>query len=178
VNLWVFLCAAALLSLERITYLWIWHAPEKFQRRCGESAFDGVRAPVHALRRLFYGFKVLQGAVFFGWCYIHGDGTLALLAGNAFANFVGGALIAIGQGLNFSVFYRLGTVGVFYGNRFGYQVPWNHKFPFSIVDHPQYVGALLSIWGFFLLMRFPHDDWYLLPVLETVYYFCGAYFER
>ena len=44
--------------------------------------------------------------------------------------------------------------------------------------HPQYTGALLSIWGFFLVMRFPHDDWYILPALETVYYVLGAYFER
>jgi len=27
-------------------------------------------------------------------------------------------------------------------------------------------------------MRFPHDDWYILPALETVYYVLGAYFER
>jgi hypothetical protein len=26
--------------------------------------------------------------------------------------------------------------------------------------------------------RFPHDDWYLLPVLETVYYAVGVGLER
>ena len=177
-NLWVFLWAAALLSLERVTYLWIWHAPDKFQRRCGDSPLGDVRAPVVALRKLFYGFKILQCAVFLAWCYIHGDGTFVALAGDAFANFVGAALIVIGQWLNLSVFYRLGDIGVFYGNKFGYEIPWNHKFPFSIIDHPQYVGALLTIWGFFLVARFPHDDWYILPTLETAYYFAGAYFER
>ena len=69
-------------------------------------------------------------------------------------------------------------VGAFYGERFGYEVPWCRKFPFSWFKHPQYTGALLSIWGFFLVMRFPHDDWYMLPALETVYYVLGAYFER
>ncbi len=91
---------------------------------------------------------------------------------------VGMGLIVFGQILNLSVFYRLGKTGVFYGNRFGHQIPWCRRFPFSWFKHPQYVGALLSIWGFFLVMRFPHDDWYLLPALETVYYVLGAHFER
>jgi len=86
--------------------------------------------------------------------------------------------MAAGQALNVSVFHRLGKIGVFYGNKLGYRIPWSRKFPFSCLKHPQYVGALLTIWGFFLVMRFPYDDWYLLPVLETVYYGFGAYFER
>jgi methylene-fatty-acyl-phospholipid synthase len=76
------------------------------------------------------------------------------------------------------VFRRLGEVGVFYGNRFGYDVPWSEQFPFSVLKHPQYVGATLSIWGFFLMMRFPHNDWLMLPSLETVYYILGSYFEQ
>jgi len=50
-------------------------------------------------------------------------------------------------------------------------------FPFSLLSHPQYVGTVLTIWGAFLLLRFPHDDWYALPVLETIYYTAGAWFE-
>ena len=71
-----------------------------------------------------------------------------------------------------------GNNGVFYGNRFGYETHWVKDFPFSLLKHPQYVGAVLSIWGFFIAMRFPRPDWYLLPCLETVYYFLGAYFEE
>ncbi len=71
-----------------------------------------------------------------------------------------------------------GQVGVFYGNKFGYPTRWVRKFPFSCLRHPQYIGALLSIWGFFLVMRFPQDDWYLLPALETLYYVLGAYWEQ
>jgi hypothetical protein len=77
-----------------------------------------------------------------------------------------------------SVFCRLGKVGVFYGNKLGYEISRCHAFPFSVLAHPQYVGTLLSIWGFFLVMRFPHDDWYLLPTVETVYYVLGIYYEQ
>jgi hypothetical protein len=31
--------------------------------------------------------------------------------------------------------------------------------------------------GFFIAMRFPYHDWYLLPALETVYYGIGAWLE-
>ncbi|HVO70401.1 MAG TPA: methyltransferase, partial [Aggregatilineaceae bacterium] len=107
-----------------------------------------------------------------------GNGALFPLSGSVLSCSVGMGLIVFGQILNLGVFYRLGKVGVFYGNRFGHQVSWCRKFPFSWFKHPQYTGALLSIWGFFLVMRFPHDDWYLLPALETVYYVLGTHFER
>jgi phosphatidyl-N-methylethanolamine N-methyltransferase len=176
VTLWIFLCAAVLLSLERICYLWIWHAPDRFRSFCIRPAVAYVGEPVDVLQFLFLGFKVLQCAIFLGWCFIHGNGTLWPLSDNQLS--VGVALIVAGQWLNVCVFYRLGKVGVFYGNKFGYKICWCREFPFSYFDHPQYVGALLSIWGFFLIMRFPHDDWYLLPALETLYYILGARCER
>jgi methylene-fatty-acyl-phospholipid synthase len=178
VSVWVFLGAAALLSLERICYLWIWRDPDGFRALCNRFAVAQIREPVDVLRDLFCCFKVLQCTVFVGWCYLHGNGLLLPLDGTPLSLSLAVALIVAGQSLNVSVFYRLGKVGVFYGNKFGYKVVWCRSFPFSIFEHPQYVGALLSIWGFFLLMRFPHDDWYLLPALETAYYLAGAYFER
>ena len=87
-------------------------------------------------------------------------------------------LIAAGQTLNVSVFRALGKTGVFYGNRLGQPVPWKRTFPFTWFEHPQYLGTVLTIWGFFVLMRFPAHDWLFVPVLETVYYAVGAYFER
>src|SRR4029453_15931970 len=107
-----------------------------------------------------------------------GQGALWPLSGSAWALGLGGTLVVVGQILNVSVLYRLGKVGVFYGNKLGYETPWCRAFPFSLLQHPQYVGTVLSIWGFFLIMRFPHDDWYLLPSVETVYYALGAYFEQ
>jgi len=28
-----------------------------------------------------------------------------------------------------------------------------------------------------MLVRFPHDDWYALPILETLYYLAGMWLE-
>jgi hypothetical protein len=175
---WFFLLAAVLLSLERICYLYISRLPARFLRFCNRPAVAYFGEPVDILRKLFYGFKGLQFAVFFGWCYVHGHGSLALAGSDLLPLAIGGALIVAGQILNVGVFYRLGKVGVFYGNKLGYNIPWCRAFPFSWLKHPQYVGSVCSIWGFFCIMRFPHNDWYMLPALETVYYVLGAYFER
>jgi methylene-fatty-acyl-phospholipid synthase len=132
--------------------------------------------PIDALATAMVGFKVVQLAVFIAWCFPFAGSGLA--SNDAAAPIVGVLLIVVGQSLNFAVFRRLGRVGVFYGNRFGRPTVWHTGFPFSVLRHPQYVGAALSVWGFFLLLRFPHDDWFVLPAVETIYYAAGAYLER
>ncbi len=170
--------ATVLLAVERIAYVWVWRQPESFRALCKRIGGGLLDDPVIALERLFYVFKALQILVFVGWCYVFGNGSIWMPDRNLLPIVAGGMLIGAGQILNFGVFYRLGTVGVFYGNRFGYELAWCREFPFSLVNHPQYVGAVLSIWGFFLAMRFPYSDWILLPALETIYYTLGARLEQ
>ncbi len=54
--------------------------------------------------------------------------------------------------LNIAVYRQLSTNGVYYGTRLGKKVAWKTGFPFSVVRHPQYVGAVLTIWGFVTLV--------------------------
>jgi hypothetical protein len=178
VTLPLLLAAAAALSVERACYVWIARTPEVFRRWCAHSVVARIGEPIAVVRVLFYSFKAVQLSVFVGWCYLLGQGSLAPAEHDVAAVTVGGALILVGQTLNVAVFYRLGVVGVFYGDRLGYEVPWCRDFPFSVLSHPQYVGTVLSIWGFFLALRFPHDDWILLPALETVYYAVGTFLEE
>lgn len=174
---WGWLAAAALLSLERLCYVWIARAPEHFRATAARIPLAAARDPVDVIGGLFVVFKGIQAGVFFGWCYAHGGGSLWPPDGPPAMLALGTSLAVAGQALSASVFYRLGRVGVFYGDRFGATLPWCRDFPFSRLDHPQYVGAWLSIWGFFLVMRFPHADWIALPILETVYYAVGARLE-
>jgi methylene-fatty-acyl-phospholipid synthase len=178
VTAWVLLAAALLLSLERICYVVVLRAPAVFLALSASPLLVRIGEPVVVLRVLFYIFKALQFAVFAGWCAVFGHGTLWPPDAAPARTLLAIALITIGQALNGSVFYRLGAVGVFYGSTFGYDVPRCVKFPFSAMDHPQYAGTVLSIWGIFLLLRFPHTDWLVLPVLETIYYALGAHLER
>jgi len=62
---WSFLIvAAALLSLERICYVWVWHYPDKFRKFCARAAAVRFGEPVVFLQNLFYCFKAIQLAVF------------------------------------------------------------------------------------------------------------------
>jgi hypothetical protein len=169
-------CAAALLGAERICYVWIARSPERFRAVCTGTLMSMGDDPITTVARLFYGFKVVQFSVFAWWCYVFAQGAPAPdLDLSAVAT--GLAAILVGQTLNLSVFYRLGRVGVFYGGQFGYPVNRTDAFPFSLFKHPQYVGTVLSIWGFFLIARFPQGDWWLLPAIETIYYGIGARLE-
>jgi hypothetical protein len=169
--------AALLLSLERVCYVFIARWPERFQRLCRQPDLARLGEPVAVVRKLLYGFKAVQVSVFAIWCLVHSGGRALPAEPDPIVLGLAAAAVVAGQILNWSVFYRLGNVGVFYGDRLGYQVPWCYGFPFSVLLHPQYVGAVLTIWGFFLGMRFPHDDWFVLPALETVYYAVGAQLE-
>jgi methylene-fatty-acyl-phospholipid synthase len=173
----VLIWSALLLALERGCYVWAWRAPDAFRAVCAGPGGFAPR-PTDALGALFFGFKALQIGVFTWWCLAHGGAAAWPPDAPAWAVGAGALLVAAGQALNAGVFFRLGSVGVFYGNRFGYDVPWCDAFPFSVTAHPQYVGTVFTIWGVFLLLRFPHDDWIALPLLETAYYVIGARLER
>jgi protein-S-isoprenylcysteine O-methyltransferase Ste14 len=170
------LTAALLLALERACYVWIARAPRSFCRWCARPAVARLGEPINVVRALFLAFKVLQSAVFAGWCLAYGD--FPAVSENGVAVAMGAVLIVVGQTLSMMVFYRLGRIPVFFGDRLGYDVAWCQAFPFSVLAHPQYVGSVLTIWGFFLGVRFPHDDWFLLPLLETLYYTIGASLEN
>jgi len=63
------------------------------------------------------------------------------------------ALIIFGQHLNIAVYNALGVNGVYYGNRFGKDIPWVKSYPYNVWQdmHPQYLGCLTSLLGVYLL---------------------------
>ena len=173
----VFALAAVLLSIERIAYVWISNAPTSFVAWAGSTA-GRAGSPVDAVRMLFLAFKGVQGVVFLAWILVHGGGHVFPPPGGWPACVAGGLAILVGQTFTLTAFRQLGKIGVFYGNQFGHPVARSRAFPYSLMAHPQYVGAVISIWGLFLMLRFPHPDWYLLPLLESVYYAVGSKLER
>lgn len=168
--------AGLLLAIERAVYVLICRFPTTFAAWCAHPAARAIGGPVDVVRLLFVLFKGIQAAVFAGWIWMFSGGRVSVTdSAGAVAAAIG--LIAVGQVLNAAVFARLGVPGVFYGNRFGYALPRVASFPFSIVSHPQYLGAVLTIWGLFLLLRFPDRDWFLLPLVESAYYALGSRLE-
>ena len=169
--------AAVLLAPERVCYIVIARAPDAFLRLCVRRGWTRWGSPIAVVEWLFYTFKGLQLSVFVAWCAIHAGELPIPSFSDPRVVGLAAALVIAGQLLVVATFYRLGRTGVFFGDQLGYAVRHCREFPFSLLSHPQYVGTLLTIWGGFLLVRFPHDDWYALPVLETIYYFAGMWLE-
>lgn len=171
-----FIVAAVLLAVERVAYVWIYRRPDAFASALG--SLPGWRpSPVDGLATLFVAFKLLQVAVFGWWLWRAGAFTRPDRLDEPLVLASGLLLVGAGQFLNLRVFQVLGRNGVFYGNRFGLDLPWRDDFPFSVMGHPQYVGTCLSIWGLFLVALYPQPGWYVLPTLETVYYVAGSWLE-
>jgi phosphatidyl-N-methylethanolamine N-methyltransferase len=169
--------AAVLLAAERASYVLIARRPDQFLALYARLDPTRASTPVTAVERLFFAFKGLQFGVFIAWCYVHGGRFPWPAPHGPFVLALSWALAIAGQILVVSTFYQLGRTGVFFGDQLGYAVPRCRAFPFSLLAHPQYVGTLLTIWGGFMLVRFPHDDWLALPLLETVYYLGGMWLE-
>ena len=63
-----------------------------------------------------------------------------------------GQLLLVGQILNAAVYAQIGNAGVYYGVRLGHTIPWCTGFPFTVVSHAQYLGAVLSECAVFVFL--------------------------
>jgi len=160
---------AGLLSLERIFYTVVCHAPNVVSRIAHVIADARGKEPEFIFKTVHM-FKVIQVVAFSMWYYSHfGFGFMALPSVEICMLSL--MLLAVGQSLNMLVWYRIGVQGVCYGIKFGKDVPWCTQFPFSFMSDPQYFGAIFTVWGLFLLASesAPHD-WMAIPLVETLLY--------
>lgn len=130
---WLVSAAVNFAVLLPFLYYWyLYRYPSRWVTRCGPNVDPSVRmAQVSSLLKLLQIAAVASQSVWRTppWYCL--------------------AAIITGQFLNLRVYQLLGTTGVYYGSRFGAapRVPWVTAFPFSVVKHPQYVGAILTLLG-------------------------------
>eukprot|EP00924_Labyrinthula_sp_SR-Ha-C_P011678 snap_masked-scaffold_17-processed-gene-5.23-mRNA-1 protein AED:0.30 eAED:0.30 QI:0/0/0/0.5/1/1/2/0/171 len=159
-----YLTASLALCMERIAYGVVWKKPSIFSLCAAQYGFSGKEPEfIYVLVKLF---KVIQLIVFLCWYfkYVGRDGFDISLPQGLFSS----SLLIAGQILNLMVWKRIGLDGVCYGCKFGRNVPWCTKFPFSLFNHPQYLGVILTVWGvFFLFYKQCPNDWFILPLVET-----------
>lgn len=88
--------------------------------------------------------------------------------------FLGGlVLLILGQFLNLKVNTALKVDGVYYGIRFGIDVPWCTSFPYNVpyIQDPQYVASIMTIAGTYLM--FDYDKiWAIYLVACYLYMAC------
>lgn len=90
-------------------------------------------------------------------------------------------LMILGQVFNVGVYQTIGESGVYYGIKFGEPVPWVFGFPFSVIGHPQYRGATITIWGILLFIATEvavAKGLYAIGCVWATYYYLSGYVEE
>ena len=158
-----------LLALPNAIYIWLWILPGAWintTKRAtpifggswpSDKTSQGDKACQY-LAVLAHTIKMIQAACVVAWFRLYSPDSLtvsSVLAQPAWRLVLGVAGVAFGQCLNVAIYAAIGRNGVYYGSRLGAPLgPWCSGFPFNIPvvgRHPQYTGALLSLWGGVLL---------------------------
>ena len=108
------------------------------------------------VRAMFYPSKVLQcGSML--WFYLStAPAVSSPFDVSAYAYLCALQLIICGQILNAGIYRAIGKAGVYYGFKYGFQVPWCTGFPFNVCTaHPQYLGATMTSFGMVILLSTP-----------------------
>lgn len=155
---------AMILSMHHWYYFLVWTRAKSFQSICNAFGFvDYVRAFAMGAHLI----KVFQLVAIVIW-YCTLPWLMEASPIDYWSAFVkkaenislvrwclGIELVLLGQILNVAVYQTLGEAGVYYGCRLGKTIPWVHGLPFSVVPHPQYLGATLSEIGGCILLATP-----------------------
>lgn len=147
-----------LLASPFLFYTVLWFVPSLWVSVIGSAQPSDTMAQVaHVL-------KLVQGYVLYSLCKDHylmpGQWIEELGQTTVICSVF---LLVLGQYLNVSVYNALGTNGVYYGVRFGIDVPWCDDFPYNVswLKHPQYVGSIMSVIAAIPLIQLPLT-WYVL----------------
>lgn len=170
-----FLLVVAALAFERICYTFVWFFPSLFQRVSETpSAKVIAKNPVDLIvRAFFYPSKVLQMGSFLVW-YLRTAAPVNFWDISGYSWMTALQCIVVGQILNAGIYRAIGKAGVYYGFKYGYDIPWCTGFPFNVCTaHPQYFGATLTCFGFVILLSTPAHlaaGWTGLALMQAIMY--------
>lgn len=132
-------------SLSHLLYFFVWSFTDRFLCICYYLRIN----PSFLISFLSIIQKFLQMGVILNYSVEHN--TLIPYIENF--NIMNLLLLIIGQTLNTAVYYKLGLIGVYYGDRLGYQLPYITTFPYNIgIVNPQYVGCVLTLCSLYPLI--------------------------
>ena len=132
-------------SLTHILYFFIWDYTDKYIK----FSYYLRTSPIFLMTLLSSLQKLIQISLIINYS-IQNNTLIPYVSNFNIYNFI---LITIGQILNISVYYKIGIIGVYYGNKLGYNLPWITTFPYNIgINNPQYIGCILTLFGLYPLL--------------------------
>ena len=99
------------------------------------------------------------------------------LIDNQFITYLGYLMLLMGNILVLSATYKLGMIGTFNGDAYGFLLPAIiTSFPFNLFNAPMYLGSTLNFLGYAVIKR--SATGVFLTTLIGFAYFCGNIFEE
>ena len=96
---------------------------------------------------------------------------------NQLITYLGYLILLFGIILVFSATYKLGVIGTFNGDAYGFLLPSIiTSFPFNIFNAPMYLGSTLNFLGYAMINK--SLTGLFLTLLVGLTYFCGTFFEE
>ena len=96
---------------------------------------------------------------------------------NHYMTFIGYMILLLGITLVLSATYKLGIIGTFNGDAYGFLLPSIiTSFPFNLFSAPMYLGSTLNFLGYAMINNSPTGIF--LTMLVAAAYFCGTFFEE
>ena len=162
-----------LISIPHWLYAFIWIKPKLYMKLSRKYLSDKLE-PIVTFTYLASLLKPVQFIAFLAWyCTI---GSISNIQLDVFKVLISLSMIVFGQILNVGIYKAVGANGVYYGIKLGKKIPWCTGFPFTVVDHPQYVGSVLTAWGgIILLMTNDHlpELYYIMAYIPLLYTISG-----
>ena len=179
-------CCLAVILCPYIFYFWLWHWPSPFAKFSEALGY-------HPSYLMSYFAHVMKIALFSLLLLYPGAGSVPAFIGvplNSLLNILpldlkvathdlemnwltvlDIVLLIMGQALNSGVYKSLGTVGTYYGNRFGDPPAWATGFPYNLgISDPQYWGSLLTVLSTLNLLQTRNNPFFQV-ILILSYFF-------
>ena len=109
--------------------------------------------------------------------YVVNTSNILPLIDNQYMTFLGYLMLLFGNILVISATYKLGIIGTFNGDAYGFLLPSIiTSFPFNIFNAPMYLGSTLNFLGYAMIKK--SITGFFLTILVAVAYVCGTFFEE
>jgi methylene-fatty-acyl-phospholipid synthase len=109
--------------------------------------------------------------------YVVNTSNFFPLIDNQYMTYIGYMILLIGIILVSSATYKLGLIGTFNGDAYGFLLPSIIKsFPFNLFNAPMYLGSTLNFLGYAIINK--SLTGIALTILVGIVYFCGNIFEE
>ena len=165
-----------LLVLHIIFNVFFWNFTSRIEYRTKffSNLFGNKKVALYINSLFIFSFGLSRD---FLYKYVVNSSSIFSLIDNQYMTYLGYMILLMGTTLVIAATYKLGIVGTFNGDAYGFLLPSIiTSFPFNLFNAPMYLGSTLNFLGYALIKK--SFVGLVLTILVAVAYYCGTFFEE